>query len=526
MSESNEKQINESETNEVVDSKAIREAEQRKAEKHSKVMYTAIAVAFVIVAAAALIWRFTSNADQKDLPAATINGQEYTAAEVSFYYQNLYQNFVSNNYYFLSYLGLDMSASLKDQVITEDAAALTGAEAGITWHDYILDQTLAQMATVQDILADAEATGYTYPEELDVTFDSNMFALESTAASNAMSTDEYLKAVFGSTMTQEIYEEHLMNALKYEAYVVDTTNSFTYTDADLKAAYEADRNSYDNASYEYILINGAPETKTDADGNPIEATEDETAAAKAAAKEAADKMLADLRAGADMKSLADANDKAEYVETSVGIYYGTVLTEWVFDESRQAGDTAVLESGSNYYVARYHDRYLNEVNTIDVRHILIPLEAGTLVEGDDGYEAEHDQLLADAKLKAEELLAQWKSGEATEESFAALANEHSTDGGSNTNGGLYTAVQPGQMVPEFNDWCFDSTRKAGDTGVVYGTNGSYEGYHIMYFVGENDMLWKLTAESTLRDRDMTEWLTSFGVDPVIEKIESGMELVG
>ena len=85
MSESNEKQINELETNETVDSKAIREENQRKAEKRSKVMYTAIAVVFVIIAAIALIWRFTPKAGEKDLPAVTIDGQEYTAAEVNFY---------------------------------------------------------------------------------------------------------------------------------------------------------------------------------------------------------------------------------------------------------------------------------------------------------------------------------------------------------------------------------------------------------------------------------------------------------
>jgi len=419
-----------------------------------------------------------------------------------------------------------MYTSLKEQTISEDTAAMIGAEAGITWHDYILDETLKQMASVQEILADAEATGFTYPDSVDVALKSNMFSMESTAAASGMSVEDYLKMIFGSTMTQKIYEEQVLNALKYEAYVVATTNSFTYTDADLEAAYLADRNAYDNASYEYILINGAPETEKDADGNTIEATEEEAAAAKAAAKEIADEMLASVNSGADMKALAEANDKAEYIETTVGIYYGTVLTDWVFDESRQAGDTAVLESGNNFYVARYRDRYLNDVNTIDVRHILIPVEAGTLAEDDEGYEAEHDQLLADTKAKAEELLNQWKSGEATEDSFAALANEHSTDGGSNTNGGLYTAVQPGQMVEEFNDWCFDAARKSGDTGIVYGNNGSYEGYHIMYFVGENDMLWKLTAENVLRDNDITEWITAFGTDAVIEKLDAGMELVG
>lgn len=502
------------------------ETDNHKAEKRSNLLYTLIAVAFVAVAAACLIWRFTSNAPQEDLPAATINGQEYTAAEVNFYYQNLYSNFINNNYYFLSYLGLDMNKSLKDQVITEDAAALTGVDAGITWHEYLLDETLTQMANMQDLLADAEATGYTYPDTLDTLFESNMDALAATAASNNVSTEQYLSVVFGSNMTLEIYEKHLMNALKYETYAADTSAAFTYTAADLQAAYEADRNTYDNASYEYILVNGSAATTTDADGNTVAATEEESAAAKAAAKEAANEMLAALKNGSDLETLAAKNDKATYVNEPAGTYSGTVLSEWAFDMARTAGDTTVLESGSNYYVVLFHDRYLNTTNTVDVRHILLKPEAGELTSDADGYEAEQEQLLADCKAAAEALLAEWKAGEATEESFAALANEHSTDVGSNTNGGLYIGVQPGRMVKEFNDWCFDASRKPGDTGIVYGTNGSYEGYHIMYYSGDNSPAWELTAESNLRNADTNDWISAFGADAVIEKIESGLELVG
>ena len=48
---------------------------------------------------------------------------------------------------------------------------------------------------------------------------------------------------------------------------------------------------------------------------------------------------------------------------------------------------------------------------------------------------------------------------------------YSADTGSNTNGGLYTEVYQGQMVTEFNDWCFDESRQPGDTGIVYNEGG-------------------------------------------------------
>ena len=79
---------------------------------------------------------------------------------------------------------------------------------------------------------------------------------------------------------------------------------------------------------------------------------------------------------------------------------------------------------------------------------------------------DREELKAGKKQEAENALQAWKDGDATEESFAALANKLSEDPGSNTNGGLYKQVYKGQMVSEFNDWCFDESRKAGDTGIV------------------------------------------------------------
>ena len=57
------------------------------------------------------------------------------------------------------------------------------------------------------------------------------------------------------------------------------------------------------------------------------------------------------------------------------------------------------------------------------------------------------------------------------------------------------------MVPEFDAWCFDETRKAGDYGIVRTTYG----YHIMYFVG-SDPAWYLTAESDMMVEKGNEFL--------------------
>ena len=125
----------------------------------------------------------------------------------------------------------------------------------------------------------------------------------------------------------------------------------------------------------------------------------------------------------------------------------------------------------------FHSRSRNDYHTVSVRHILV-----------------------DSEEKANELLQQYNDGEKTEDAFAALAVANSTDSNA-SSGGLYTDIYRGQMVSEFEDWCFDSSRQPGDTGIVK----TEYGYHVMYFSSvcehpywyvraESDYLNKLSAD--------------------------------
>ena len=146
----------------------------------------------------------------------------------------------------------------------------------------------------------------------------------------------------------------------------------------------------------------------------------------------------------------------------------------------------------------------NDMKLVNVRHILISIE-----ELDkDATVAEKEKADADAKATAENLLKEWKSGKATAESFGELANKHSKDGGSNTNGGLYEDVYPGWAVKEFNEWCFDAERKAGDSGVVKTDNG----YHVMYLEGFGEYTYR---NYMIMNDKLTEDLEAY-VDEIVK----------
>lgn len=136
----------------------------------------------------------------------------------------------------------------------------------------------------------------------------------------------------------------------------------------------------------------------------------------------------------------------------------------------------------------YGDLDVNE-KYVNVRHALIMPEGAT--SETIRTETFSEEAWAASEKKAQELYDQWKNGDMSEESFAALANAESQDG-DGTTGGLFENVYKGQMVEEFENWCFDETRQVGDHGIVK----TAFGYHIMFFCGSQDV-WYATAENDL-----------------------------
>lgn len=130
-------------------------------------------------------------------------------------------------------------------------------------------------------------------------------------------------------------------------------------------------------------------------------------------------------------------------------------------------------------------------NSVDVRHVLIKPEGGTTDENnvttytDDEWEA--------ARVKAQSLLDAWLAGEATEEAFAQMAKANSADGNA-SEGGIYKDItSKTNFVPEFLNWCMDSSRKVGDSGLVK----TQYGYHIMYF-SATEPIWYVNSENGFR----------------------------
>ena len=194
-----------------------------------------------------------------------------------------------------------------------------------------------------------------------------------------------------------------------------------------------------------------------------------------------------------LANVVGAGSNAEaYYQYLLDYYLGYLYFNALY-EAKMPTD-ADIEAFYDANISAYLDAGIEKDDSVyvDVRHILVMPKGGTT--DDEGNTTYSDEEWEAARQDAQALLDEWLAGDATEATFAELAILNTEDPGSAENGGLYTYVGEGEMVPAFNDWCFDAERKTGDYGLVK----TEYGYHVMYFV-KSQSVWFTNAESDLLD---------------------------
>ena len=488
---------------------------QKEAKKNH--LYTSL---FVVVMAVILVIALvvgvkqtitTSGIREKNTTALTVGGHELNSVEMNYFFMDAVNNFYSNYGSYASMFGLDVTKPLNEQFVDE--------ESGLTWADDFMTSAKDSAASTYAMVDAAAAAGFSLPEEDRAELDSQLATLDLYATMYGYSNaDAYLKAMYGTGASRKTYESYCEKQMLASAFYSNYAESLTYEDADLRAAEAENFGAYSSYTYNsYYLATSRFLTggTTDSEGNTTYSDEEKAAsvaAAEAAAKALTGKEITDaaaLDAAIAALEINGGSGSSTYNENTLYSSLNASFREWMADSSRKAGDVAYFpstsgETVSGYYVVMFQDSTDNNFAMKNVRHILIApshdhAEDETHEDGET-YSAEE---LAAAKATAEEILASWKAGEATEESFAALANEKSADG-DGVSGGLYENIYPGQMVPAFNDWCYDAARKTGDTDIVE----TEYGYHVMYFVGDSEMSYRdYQIENELRSNALNEWYT-------------------
>lgn len=445
---------------------------------------------------------------QRLLPIGGVGSdQKVTVAEYQYYYMRTYNNLVSQVQQYSQYgydYGYDTTLAPDKQTQTTQNA--DGEE--ITWAEMLHDETIQLAQTYKAYYNEALKKGIKFTKADEATVNKTLDEYKETAESSGNSDGQsenarkyslnaYLRKVFGNGVNKSFLKKEIKIQIMAQKYYQVRSDELAagYDQAEIDKTYAEATDTYDLVTARvYAFSNetlSADEGESDKD---LEARQKKSDAKTKADAEAFFKAATD-----EKKFVAKAQelnkDNADYdvnstkinaIKSTVEQNFSSDVATWLFDALRKPGERKLITDTENgrYFVVLVV-KGMHQENTVNVRHILFQT-----VDTSSGEDLSEEEIAA-SKKKAEDALKSFNDGDKTEDSFAALAADLSEDTGSAQNGGLYENVLPGQMVTEFNDWCFDADRKEGDTAIVETTYG----YHVMYFVSKNGSYY----DSAIRD---------------------------
>lgn len=474
------------------DRKVQKRKEEKEKEKKEERISTSVGIVF-LVALVCLVASFpirTYLATHETY--VVINGEEVNKVEFDYVYNTSKNNYITQYGSYLSYFGLDTSKDLSTQMYSET----------LTWKDYFEQNAVESLKQNKALMAEAKAAGFTY----DTTDEYNTFkeTIKTSAAAAGVSDKEYVRSIYGSYATMGRIEEYVKNDMVMNAYYQKLQADNAPSDDEIQSYYEENKATYDSVDYRLTTIEADLPTEPTELADPVEETAadttgstDGTAATDSTQDIAYQPSDAEIaKAMEDAKVLADdaeqtvAKDgEAHENEKKSSVNY--LISDWLFDDARKAGDTTVITNDNShcYYVVAFEKRYLDETPSADVR-VIIPTEDKT----------------------GEEILEEWKNGAATEDSFAELCKKYTQDTSAVENGGLFEQVTKTGMTEELSNWIFDSSRQAGDTVAITVSDSTY----VLYYIGQDQPEWKINIKNTLVSDTMSQHMQDITADITVE----------
>ncbi len=474
------------------DRKVQKRKEEKEKEKKEERISTTVGIVF-LVALVCLVASFpirTYLATHETY--VVINGEEVNKVEFDYVYNTSKNNYITQYGSYLSYFGLDTSKDLSTQMYSDT----------LTWQDYFEQNAVESLKQNKALMAEAKAAGFTY----DTTDEYNTFkeTIKTSAAAAGVSDKEYVRSIYGSYATMGRIEGYVKNDMVMNAYYQKLQEDNAPSDDEIQSYYEENKATYDSVDYRLTTIEADLPTEPTELADPVEetaadttGTTDGTAAADSTQDTAYQPSDAEIaKAMDDAKVLADdaeqtvAKDgEAHENEKKSSVNY--MISDWLFDDARKAGDTTVITNDNShcYYVVAFEKRYLDETPSADVR-VIIPTEDKT----------------------GEEILEEWKNGAATEDSFAELCKKYTQDTSAVENGGLFEQVTKTGMTEELSNWIFDSSRQAGDTVAITVSDTTY----VLYYIGQDQPEWKINIKNTLVSDTMSQHMQDITADVTVE----------
>lgn len=430
---------------------------------------------------------------------ATVDGQKISIGMYDYYYASIvsyYEQYASYGYY-----SLDTTKDYSKQYTTDDDGNK------ISWQKFFETEALKEVEQITTYYSKALEEGVTLTSAQKKTIDKQISTLKDSASQNDVSLDQYIKANFGTYCSEDtiriMLEQYYLSANYKGKFKCETK----VTDNDVDKYYNDHKNDYKKIEFYYIA---SPYDATDDNSKNESIKTVEKIMAKMKDKKSVIALVPEVYSSYIDSQVKSSMEKDSTLtekkarEEAIKSYESNVVTTvsgsdspfddkmntWLFSDDTKVGSKKYYideSAGYIYIVLKTSKASVEENETYTVRHILVAPESGSNSSSSTSEKTEYtDEQWAAAKKKADSILAKFNKTDKSEYEFAKLAEQYSTDSASTSSGsndsfgGLYESVTLGQMVPDFEKWSIDDSRKYGDTGIVK----SDYGYHIMFFIND------------------------------------------
>ena len=289
-----------------------------------------------------------------DQVVAECAGSQLTNRQAQVYYVMQYYGFMNQFGGYASMFGLDDTKPLSEQPSMQEE---------LSWEQLFLLGGMQEFQQWATLAAEAEKASFQLSEAREQELQSFLLdgLKEAGAAYGYESAEAFLAYYFGLNVRMEDYEACMRTQQRGYYYVYDR-----WTDEDLRAYFDEHPEveefvgvdpEQDNINVRHILI--MPEVAEDA-------TEEEVAAAREAAKAKAEALLESfLKEPSEeaFAALATEHTQDPGSQASGGLYeevgFGEMVepfNDWCFDAARKIGDTGVVETEYGFHVMYFLGR--------------------------------------------------------------------------------------------------------------------------------------------------------------------------
>lgn len=333
-----------------------REAKDKRDQKIAKIVGFSIVGLIVLAIAVSIGLSVSKKSKAVNSPYIQVGNYDVTKVEYDFYYNSLVSNYINSYGSMISYMGLDTTRPFEAQQYSDE----------MTWKDFFDKMTVQQLLELKACKDDAAAKGFEYDTEED--FKKFVEGVEAKAKEDGVNVADFYKNNFGEYASEKNLESYIRETFLVDAYLSKLVDDNMPSDDEISSYYDENKRDYDLVDYRLYL--STPEIGED-DSDEVKE------AAIATAKENAEVLADEIKAGADFEEAVAEYEESESEEEDAHLisdmnygYTSSVYSDWLFDEGRIEGDTENFadEENNRYYVIQFVERTVPEDvnNTIGV----------------------------------------------------------------------------------------------------------------------------------------------------------------